>query len=151
MHRYRRNRRTISRILTGLLIVGLSAASGGCGDDRLPTTAVGGKVLYQGEPLQFGSVMFRPDAGPLARGAIRSDGTFRLSTYGNNDGAVIGKHRVRITCFESKRPETTPPDSNEEPGVGRSLIPRKYLSFDTSGLQVEVRSDNEPFVFELTD
>ena len=36
--------------------------------------------------------MFQPAVGPPANGAIGSDGTFHLTTYG--DGAVLGTHRV---------------------------------------------------------
>ena len=132
------------------LAVGLCVAAGGC-SDRLETAPVEGKVLCQGKPLQFGSVMFQPDVGPPATGVIGPDGTFRLTTYTNGDGAVIGKHRVRITCFESQRPDAPPPDPNVEPGTGKSLIPTKYAVFATSGLEREVQAENEPFVFELTD
>ena len=129
-----------------MFVVGI--VCGGCGSDRLPTAPVEGKVLYQGKPLEFGSVIFQPDVGLPARGTIASDGTFRLSTHGNGDGAVIGRHRVRIACFESQDPAAPPLKPNEQPRVGRSLIPRKYNNPGTSGLRVEVNSQNEPFVFE---
>ncbi len=126
-------------------------AAAGCGSGRLPTAPVEGKVLYNGEPLRFGSVMFQPDSGPIARGAINSDGTFELSTYTRGDGAVIGKHRVRIACFEDQGPEADTPDLSGEPGIGKPLIPRKYTRSSTSGLSVEVKQSNEPLVFELSD
>ena len=138
------------RLAVGSMLLGLCAA-GGCGTDRLPVAPVEGKIVYQGKPLEFGGVMFQAPSGPPARGRIGSDGTFRLSTYGDGDGAVIGKHRVRITCFETQRPGAPPPSKDEEPGLGESLIPRKYAGFHTSGLEVEVKPDNEPFVFELSD
>ena len=142
MYRYRN--------ISLLLLVVLCAAVG-CGSGRLPTAPVEGKVLYQGKPLQFGNVMLQPDSGPMARGTIQSDGSFRLSTYGSGDGAVIGTHRVRVACFENQSPNAPPPNPTRELSVGKSLIPRKYLYLDTSGLRVEVESKNEPFVFELAD
>jgi len=132
------------------LTAGLCAAAGGC-SDGLSTAPVEGKVLYRGKPLEFGSVIFQPEVGPAATGTIGPDGTFRLSTYTDGDGAVIGKHRVRITCFESQRPGAAAPDPNQEQSTGKSLIPPKYVVFATSGLEREVRAHNEPFVFELTD
>ncbi len=134
-----------------VVIVAVLGVAGGCGDDRLPVAPAEGKVLYQGKPLAFGSVMFQPAAGPPGAGAIGPGGTFRLSTYGDGDGAVIGTHRVRITCLETQRPGAPPPSLDEEPGAGESLIPRKYAAINTSGLTAEVKSANEPFVFELGD
>lgn len=139
------------RFVAVLLAGAMTAAVAGCGSDRLPVAPVQGKVLYRGEPLEFGSVMFQPDVGPAAKGTINSDGTFRLSSYGQADGAVIGTHRVRITCFDVQRPGHRHSQSEQEAGAGRPLIPRKYSNCATSGLQVEVEAANKPFVFELTD
>ena len=105
-------------------------------------------MLYRGKPLEFGSVLFQPDAGPPARGVIKLDGTFQLSTHGLDDGAVIGRHRVRIACFESQQANAP---ARAESGLGRSMIPSKYCNLTSSGLHVEVKVKNEPFVFELSD
>lgn len=143
---------SLQRVVGGLLLASLAIATAGCGgENELPTAPIQGKVLYHGEPLKFGSVVFQPEAGPPATGTIAPDGSFELSTYGNGDGAVIGKHRVSISCFESQDPNAPPPDPNREPGRGRPLIPRKYLRPETSGLAVEVKKSNEPFEFKLTD
>ena len=143
--------RTARRLAAGSLVAALWLIAGGCGGDRLSTAPVEGKVLYRGEPLEFGSVLFQPEAGPPATGTIGADGSFELSTYSNGDGAVIGKHRVSISCFESQGPNAPPPDPDREPGRGKPLVPRKYLRPETSGLTVEVKQDNEPFEFKLTD
>ena len=135
-------------LVSMLLAVSLFVA--GCGGDQLPVAPAQGKVLLDGKPLEFGAVMFQPEAGPPARGQIQPDGSFTLSTYGNGDGAIIGKHRVRITCFESQRPGYQPDPSQGEPGVGESLIPKKYQRLEQSGLTAEVKDETEPFVFELT-
>lgn len=122
----------------------------GCGESGLPTAAVQGKVLYQGKPLEFGSVLFQPEEGPPATGEIQPDGTFRLSTYKSGDGAVLGQHHVAITCLETQRPGYTV-NPNEEMPTGKPLIPEKYAKPYDSGLTAEVKKQNEPFVFELTD
>ncbi|MDY0168420.1 MAG: hypothetical protein RBS80_17860 [Thermoguttaceae bacterium] len=149
MNRFLDERRSPFPWVGTVLLVTLAIA--GCGGDQLSTAPVQGKVLYQGKPLQFGAVTFQPAAGPPASGAIQSDGTFRLSTYGRNDGAILGTHKVAVSCFDSQRPDAPPPDPNAEPGLGKPLIPQKYLSADTSGLTAEVKSRNEPFEFQLTD
>lgn len=142
---------TIFRFSCAVATLGVVVA--GCGSDRLPVAPVEGKVIYHGKPVEFGSVMFQPDKGPAGRGVIQPDGSFTLSTYSEGDGAVIGQHKVRIASFASQRPDLmdAPPDAPREPGVGHSQIPRKYSNMDTSGLRVEVKEDNEPFEFHLTD
>ena len=136
------------RKLAGTLcVVAALAAFCGCGPKRLPTAPVQGKVLYQGKPLEFGGVLFQPENGPLARGKIGADGTFRLSTYREGDGAVLGTHRVQVACYETQRPGAKI-RAGVEPGLGKPLIPPKYLRSDTSGLQVEIREHNEPVVFD---
>ena len=126
----------------------------GCGPKHPPVAPVKGQIFYQGKPLQFGSVMLQPTAGPPARGVIQPDGTFELSTYGDKDGAIIGQHVVRIVCVESQRglnggPATKPAEA--EFGDGKPLIPSKYSYFDSSDLKVEVKETNEPIVWKLTD
>jgi hypothetical protein len=139
------------KLAISLALVALSA-TGGCGSGKLPVAPAKGQVFYQGKPLEFGSVMFQPSAGPPARGIIQPDGSFQLSTYGANDGAIIGLHQVRVACFESQRPAgSAPPAGKGEAGVGRSLIPAKYSNLDTSELLVEVKAANEPFVLNLAD
>lgn len=110
---------------------------------------VTGKVLYNGQPLKFGSVTFQPPTGQPARGEIQSDGTFSLSTYRPGDGAVVGRHKVRVACYESQRPTAVKPPG--EQSLGKLLIPQKYTLFDESGLTADVRADSTaPLVFELT-
>lgn len=119
----------------------------GCGVKQLPTVPIEGKVFYQGKPLASGLVVLQPDVGPVAQGHIESNGVFRLSSYGKNDGAIVGKHRVRIVCREA--PVLKP---GAEAMPGKLLIPPKYADFSTSGLTVEVKpSNNEPLRFELVD
>ncbi len=124
-----------------------------CGCSPHPATApVSGKVVYQGKPLEFGSVMFQPVGGPPARSVINSDGTFVLSTYEEGDGATIGRHRIRVTCFESQSPDALEESLEKEMGLGRNLIPDKYLSIDTSGLSFEVQeTGHDDVLIELQD
>ncbi|HBO46271.1 MAG TPA: hypothetical protein DD670_20565 [Planctomycetaceae bacterium] len=128
------------------LLVGLTGCS-----DRHSVAPVEGKVIYRNAPVKFGSVSFQPEVGPRATGRIQADGTFRLSTYGEHDGAILGRHRVRIVCAEHQNPDTHPSGADSEGGYSRSLIPEKYTFPETSGFEVEVKQSNEPFTFELND
>ena len=119
----------------------------GCGGG--PKTApVTGKVTYRGQPLQFGSVMFQPEQGPVAKAQIESDGSFTLSTDGK-PGAVLGPHKVRVSCFESQSPNPPATPPGQEPTLGRSLIPQKYTNFAASGLEFTVTEDMEPVQIDL--
>ena len=114
------------------------------------TGVIGASVVLLGV-MGIPTMMKQGYAKPIATGTIAADGSFELSTYGNGDGAVIGKHRVSISCFESQDPGAPPPDPDREPGRGKPLIPRKYLRPETSGVTVEVKQSNEPLEFKLTD
>lgn len=76
------------------------------------TVPVTGILTCQGKPLAGVQVMFSPRAenGREARSAGRSgmartdeNGRFTLSTYGLNDGAVVGKHTVSILILDDAR------------------------------------------------
>lgn len=138
----------------GLMVLTLSLLLGaallqGChrGPKMVP---VQGVVKYRGEPLTLGTVTFQPEQGQPARGNIQPDGTFVLSTLKPGDGAVVGIHKVRITCYSGQKGgERSGPG---EQTLGKLLIPQRYTFFDGSGLTAEVASGgNEPFVFELVD
>lgn len=97
------------RMVTTLLsmsILGLTAFGCGGGDGSdLKTGRVSGKVSHKGQPVTGGTVSFVPVAAPdqktptgkPAAGIVKPDGTFVLSTYGIDDGAIIGKHKVGYT------------------------------------------------------
>ena len=114
---------------------------------------VRGQVLYRGQPLEFGNVMFQPRAGQPASGDIQPDGTFSLSTYKIGDGAVVGRHKVRITCYEFQRPGVgLDKDSAPMPTFGKLFIPKKYTTIYTSGLEVDVELGMpDPLLFDLVD
>lgn len=119
----------------GLWLLGLAACWGCSRGGELPTAPVTGKVTYKGKPVPSGTVMFVPEKGPAATGEIAKDGTYTLSTYSKNDGAVLGKHKIAITALADmgdRLPE-------EQSPLPPPLIPDKYLNQDTSGLTAEIK------------
>lgn len=94
----------------------------GCGNQSLYEVAVvRGTVTLDGKPLTGGKVMFAPVAqgqnaksGKPGFGQLNRDGTFVVSTYGKEDGAVIGKHWVSIMrnlkVGDSEKPTTEEPE-----------------------------------------
>jgi hypothetical protein len=143
----KRERGTSTPFVAALFLCVVLHTLPGC--NRGPQMApVSGKVLYNGQPLAFGSVTFQPPTGQPAWAEIQSDGTFALSTFRPNDGAVVGQHKVKVACYESQRPAAK--KRVGEQTLGRSLIPPSYTLFDQSGLTAEVLADeNPPIVIEL--
>lgn len=88
-----------------MLSVGSLMGAGCSGSDDPTTAAVSGKVTRGGQPVSGGTVMFSPRAsadkkgppGKPAAAEVGADGTFTLTTFTKNDGAVIGKHQVTYT------------------------------------------------------
>lgn len=82
----------------------------GCGNgmETFPVAEVKGKVLCNGQPVPEVVVFFDPlkpkgaggkdttHVGKLGMGISDKDGVFRISTYGDGDGAVVGPHRIRV-------------------------------------------------------
>ena len=141
--------RRVAMALTAVAIILLALPSGGCKQSPR-VVPVSGKVLYNGQPLPFGSTMFQPDKGQQAVADITADGTVTLSSYTANDGAVPGKHSVSVSCYEGHRPGK----AGSGDSMGKLLIPLKYTRFGSSGLTADVNdtSDGKPqeIVLELS-
>lgn len=93
------------RMAVMLLILLAIAGCGGDGLDHFPTAKTEGTILCEGKPVPFAMVYFEPLQNPNSQTAdvgkpgfdiADENGHFVLSTYGTEDGAVIGKHRVRV-------------------------------------------------------
>jgi hypothetical protein len=126
---------TRSAVLTAALLSSIA----GCRDDgRLPTYAVTGKVVFSdGTPLPGGWIIFEsPEHKLAARGIIEKDGTYRLGTYEQEDGAVAGRHLVAIVPAS---PEGFDPDKTTAPPI----LDPKYSHMDRSGIEQEVQADGE--------
>lgn len=93
-------------------VMPLLPGCGGSGD--FPVAKTTGRVTCEGQPVAGCAVYFEPlrSGGAEASALVgqpafaftQSDGTFVLSTseLGANDGAVVGKHRVRVGRGEAK-------------------------------------------------
>ena len=136
-------------VLCGMMMV---TAAIGCGEssDNLALGTVSGKVTHNGQPVNGGVVQFTPGpttaakarAGKPGAGNVAADGTYKLSTYGTNDGAVLGKHKVIYA------PPVTPIDEathseNSKPVKGPydGLVPSK--------LDAEIKAGSNTIDIEL--
>ena len=82
----------------------------GCGDGikRFPLGKVNGKVVCEGVGVSNAMVYFEPlasegamETGEIGHAISKDDGTFSVGTYGLDDGAVVGKHRIRVGRTEA--------------------------------------------------
>ena len=117
----------------------------GCGSDGPELVPASGVVMYDGKPLASGSVMFQPERGRHSRADIQPDGTFVMTTFHEFDGATIGPQMVRVASMGKPQVD----DSGEE-FAGKSLIPRRYSNFRTSGITVDIPPEgDDTIVIEL--
>jgi hypothetical protein len=131
--RWDRSRNAAIALVAALLLVGCGSSDKG---------KVSGTVTAAGQPVTGGSVSFAPvagsaSAGRVATGAVRSDGSFSLSTDTDEDGALIGRHEVVYTP-PSVGGESADPAA-KSPYHG--LVPREG--------QVEVKAGENKFAIEL--
>ena len=114
----------------------------GCGGGKYPVRGV--VTLDDGKPLTRGLVVFeRVDGGPpiSARGDVGADGRFELSTEKPGDGVPAGKYKVLIN----------PLDLSDVPDEQKKLpFDAKYMKFETSGLECEVKSGGTEFPITVT-
>lgn len=134
-------------IATGMLFGGmLLIALAGCGHTSRPTYRTGGKVVFpDGKPLVGGMVEFRSAGAEhtvVARGQVQPDGSFQLSTYRPNDGAVEGEHSALVAPF-------APMGHMEEMKGAPMVIDSRFTQFDTSGWKFTVVSDTTKNRFVL--
>ena len=98
----------VSLVISALIIL---AAFTGCGQSGFPTAKTIGIVKCQGQPVSGAMVYFEPIpngdnalAGKQGFAFTNAEGKFEISTYtvNGNDGAVVGKHRVRVGRGDAK-------------------------------------------------
>jgi hypothetical protein len=121
----------------------------GCGSqsEHPETVPVQGKVIFNGQPVPRGTITFQPDDGQTATGEIQPDGTYRLGTFAEKDGAVPGHHKVMIIANDAD--PTKMPGSSPGYKPPKDLIPKKYSQLETSGLEATVTKDKSTYDFEL--
>lgn len=110
------------RLIAILLSVAATTTAVGCGGGRHKTAPVSGMVYYDGKPVSGGTITFSPigegdadlESGKAAVGTIGKDGTFVLSTYETDDGAIIGKHRIFYSPPEAEESENQADPTGEE-------------------------------------
>lgn len=128
-------------LLLLLALAGCGDPTGGVVETVTPYPVTGKVLLPDGQPLTEGMVTLVPtgEKGRQAAGTIRPDGTFKLTTDAEGDGAGPGEYRVRITTTQTK---------SGPRGAAVPVVPPRYDDEGTSGLVVTVKPEPnglEPF------
>ena len=105
----------------------------GCGPSgEFPVAKTTGRVICEGKPVPYVTVFFEPlqkgKSALVGRQGVAfadADGKYAISTYGDSDGAVVGKHRVRVG----------PPRGGPPPGFRCPCV----LDSEVDVTQVEVK------------
>jgi hypothetical protein len=131
------NRRMV--VIAALVLL---VSTAGCGRRMYPVHGI--VTLDDGRPLTRGMVIFegQPEGVTvMARGQIQPDGSYQLGTEKPGDGVPPGKYRVQIN----------PIDLSEVPDEKKNLpFDIKYLRFNTSGLEYEVKAGSNEFPIQLS-
>ncbi len=146
----------VRAIKPSALVLVLALASG-CGKSGPETVPVAGKVTVDGKVVAGAAVMFLPTAGGRpATGVTDAEGAFRLETFKNFDGAVLGDHTVTVSLPETgggpgtKTAEGIAISGTSVPSAVPALTGyEKYAKPSESGLKATVSRDSAPFVFDL--
>lgn len=117
----------------------------GCGGTGRPKTyAVTGKVTFRGQPCGGALVVFHPaekghenDPKPVA--TVKEDGTYSLSTFDENDGAVMGEYNITIV-WNAKAKEAKL-SLGSEGGGGADKLNGRYGDPRNPKLKASVKKD----------
>jgi hypothetical protein len=116
----------------------LTSAIVGC-DDRPKRVPVAGQVLIDGQPLTQGYVRLVPPDGHPATGIVESDGRFRLTSFDDGDGCIVGRHTITIIAKEQITPTRM-----------KWLVPKKYQDAATTDREITIDAPTDSLKIELT-
>jgi hypothetical protein len=129
-------------ILAALFVGGLPAlvGCGKSGPERVPVFPVEGTVTLEGKPMPGAIIVLHPKSGarsdvPAPRAQIKSDGSFRFTTYDADDGAPPGDYVATIAWYRLV-------GQGGDVQAGPNVLPPKYSNPKLS--KWEIRIANEP-------
>jgi hypothetical protein len=150
-----------SAVVAGICLALLTGCPGG-GAAQAKTYKVTGTVAYNNQPVVGAKVSFMAEGATRpATGLTDKDGKFELSTYGVNDGAIAGEHKIVVVQEESTGATVAPTtdklsmnpadmakdyvkskDENKL-NLTKMKLPIKYASQQSTPLKENVKSDGD--------
>lgn len=149
-------------IVTACVTAVMVGCSGG-GPAGPKTTPVKGKVTYKNAPVEGATVSFLGDGKSAPATAVTdAAGQYVLRTTRPGDGAVPGVHKVTVTkivtppaAATSKSGSTSMEDAaksaSEASAKPQHMLPERYASAETSGLEFTVKSGANDIPIELKE
>lgn len=129
LHAVRRQEIGLMKFAFAAVFALIASGCGGPSKPSVPLVQVSGTVKYAGAPVTKGTIFFAPetDGGTPYSGVIDSNGRYSMAFSADHKGIPAGNYRISVIAKE--------PDSMDPMGVpiiGKSQIPDKYASPDTS-------------------
>jgi hypothetical protein len=106
---------------------------------------VNGKVTHHGKPVPGLFLNFEPENGRPSWAITDKEGRFTLACFEENDGAVVGKHRVYVSIKDEGQQEMRKYRSEVLTPAEIQTILKKYGSYETTAMTIEI-SKNTPEV-----
>ena len=123
-----------------LCIVAIASVASGCSPSLPPkpkTFPVHGNVTLQGSSVHGGELEFQPveiNSGAIeGRTVIDKDGAYTASSFVDQEGMVPGEYKVRLKQYVGMPGKL---------GVEPTVIPKKYLEFDSAELKDSVKGED---------
>jgi hypothetical protein len=137
----------VRRLIAAAVAVSLSMIECGCGNRGLPVFPVQGELRYNKEPAAKALVIFTPQENTDAknwpngypRGVVKEDGSYKLSTYGETDGAPAGEYAVTVLWLENV-------EGSHEEKVDK--LQGRYADAVTSKYRFQVKADRKGTTIE---
>jgi hypothetical protein len=120
----------------------------GCQRSPYELAPVRGKVTIDGRPVSQAKIMFAPvenadnaNPGKPAFGLLREDGSYALTTYEIDDGAVVGEHWVTLVNLarEARAMQAKPERrSTAVPSFSQISVPRRVTVVPGKENQIDI-------------
>lgn len=123
------------RAIGAAVLAALLGVSAGCGDGKPQTVPVGGKVMFnKTTPAAGALVVFHPSdpqvekrlgGKPFAK--VAEDGTFKLTTFVEGDGAPEGEYGITVDWRKKEDDKSKPKfQLGEGKGGGKPALKPQY-------------------------
>ena len=141
--------------LMALALLPLLVGCGGPKPGQLPTAQVTGQVTYRGAPLGRGEIKFIPvqaaGGARVAYGTLDEQGRYRLGTYSQGDGAILGDYQVAVESRAEISADAARHATKYDLLQAKPLIPDRYADPGKSGLTAHVAAGSNTINFDLKE
>lgn len=137
------NRQLLRSLAQCFIVLLWIVALVGCGSSGPELATVQGNVKLDGKPIAGARVIFHPESGRVAAARTDDNGDYELHFSYGRDGALIGKHLIRITTFA----EATAYQGMEPSPEAPEVFPAKFNT--DSELKREIVDGSNQIDFDL--